>query len=241
MCFTPRQNLVRNITVVPHDVVDIIVNDLVAVMNSRNGHEFHVALTGGRAGGLISQQFLERPEVASNKMLHIWWSDERYVNRDDELRNDFVVNTCEIAGRIHSVNGPDSSSSIEDSALAYSTQLHQFTTTRFCAYNTLMDVTLLSIGPDGHIASLFPHSPQLDATAGIIAITDSPKPPAHRVTWTFPTINASEQVWLFATGEEKRHAVSQVIANVDVHDIPAAGARGKKETRLYLDTQASSL
>jgi len=231
---------VRNVNVV-RDVVTAVVSDLVDAMLASDNQEFHVALTGGRAGGLIAREFLSRPEVVANPRLHIWWSDERFVPRENQDRNDLVLAGIEIKGRIHRIAGPDTSESIEQSALSYSSELHQFTTTRFCATNTLMDVTILSIGIDGHVASLFPHSAQLDSPLGILAITDSPKPPSQRVTWTFPTINASDQVWLIATGAEKKDAVRDVIAGAGLHDIPAAGAVGKKETRLYIDPQASSL
>lgn len=238
-----------SITVIQQESMEDVVNDvvtrLVSVISAKHAtnSEFHISLTGGRAGSAINQALFTADNISrfNPRLLHVWWSDERYLPTGDADRNDSALPALAIESGIHhhAVNGPDKSASAEDSAASYGQQLHLALTTRFCASNMLMDVCLLSIGPDGHIASLFPGHDVLNATTGTIAILDSPKPPPVRVTWTYPTINASEQVWLIATGAEKAGRVSQVLAGADFHEVPASGARGKRETLLFVDRDAA--
>jgi 6-phosphogluconolactonase len=194
--------------------------------------EVHIALTGGRAGEQITQLLIK--EIGDRPHVHLWFSDERFVPAGDPQRNDRIV-PQDLAARVHRVASSSEVENAQTAATSYAAELHQFTTTRFCADNTIMDVTLLSIGPDGHVASLFPGHAGLDATGGVIAITDSPKPPAQRITWTYPTLNASRHVWLIATGEDKQQAVDALRAGAQVTQCPAAGVFGKIDTRLYTD------
>ena len=88
---------------------------------------------------------------------------------------------------------------------------------------------MLGVGPDGHVASLFPGSPQLDVDDAVaVGVTDSPKPPPERVSLTFGALNRSRSVWFLVSGEEKAGAVARALAaGTDVHDIPAAGVNGE--------------
>ena len=231
------------------DVVRQVVSDVVTYIRDHavNGADVHIALTGGTSGTAINQALLEHEVVRSCRTLHLWFSDERYVPRTHEDRNDAnlesLIDGC--LARVHQVAGPESSASVQQSAQQYASELHLATTTRFCSDNTMMDITMLGLGPDGHVASLFPHSDTLQATAAVIAVTDSPKPPPVRVTWTYPTINASRQVWLIATGSAKADAVAHLKSddsNVEqsIGHTPALGVSGKFETRLYLDFAAEN-
>ncbi|NBU30994.1 MAG: 6-phosphogluconolactonase, partial [Actinobacteria bacterium] len=95
-----------------------------------------------------------------------------------------------------------------------------------------LELVILSIGPDGHIASLFPgHRLLRESAAAVVEITDSPKPPPQRVTWTLPLINCAKRVWLIAAGTEKDSMVQRVIAGDE--SIPASCVRGQEETVLY--------
>ena len=228
-----------------NEVTQEIIADLLTLITARTwlGSETHIALTGGRVGGAIASGLLSIDEIANNQLLHIWWSDERYVPIGHPDRNDIVLPELAQTARvkIHAVPGPDTTDSVEQAAQEYAKTLHLCTTTRFCTDNTLMDVTILSIGPDGHVASLFPRSEQLVSTAGTLAITDSPKPPPVRVTWTYPTINASQEVWLVSCGREKAPIISALVSGTTVGEIPASGAHGKQKTRLIIDDESGEL
>ena len=86
-----------------------------------------------------------------------------------------------------------------------------------------LDLVLLGMGEDGHIASLFPG--RFGATSGFAAfIPDSPKPPAHRITLTRRALESAAHILLLATGEQKRSALQRLRAG-DL-DLPAAGLPG---------------
>lgn len=100
------------------------------------------------------------------------------------------------------------------------------------------DLTLLGVGPDGHIASLFPHDAPWQALDNAMAedvayIDDSPKPPAQRFTFTLPMLNRSRLVYMMPFGESKRTAIEQIL-NGD-KGIPAAYVRGKEATIVWTD------
>jgi len=164
----------------------------------------------------------------------LWWSDERFLPLHDKGRNDFVVQAgFNFKTKIHRYPAPEIKTTIDltQAAAIAQTELQQTTTSRFCDRNVLMDICLLSIGSDGHIASLFPDHPALKSNQMVIGITDSPKLPAQRMTWTLPTINASEQIWLIASGKDKSNAVTQLISGDD--QLPAKQVSGKLQTRLF--------
>ena len=233
-----------DVTLLPHaqDVATTVVSELIDLISERaaTGADVHISLTGGTVGNEIARALLANETVRNCRSLHLWWSDERYVPVGHEDRNDLVLQDL-LEGcfaTVHSVAGPDTTDSVEAAAKAYAHDLHLATTTRFCATNTLMDVCVLGMGPDGHVASLFPGSATLTATDGVVAVSNSPKPPPVRVTWTYPTINASEQIWLVVTGASKAVAAEQLQAGAPVQEIPAAGVHGKQITRLILDADA---
>ena len=104
------------------------------------------------------------------------------------------------------------------------------------------DLVMLGIGPDGHVASLFPGSPQLDVDDTVaVAVTDSPKPPPERISLTYGALNRSGEVWFVVSGESKADAVAKALAEgTDLHDIPAVGVTGQDRTVWFLDEGAAS-
>jgi 6-phosphogluconolactonase len=160
--------------------------------------------------------------------LHIWWSDERFVQADSLERNAFpfhktVTNTAVV---MHEVLASDVAKSIDDAVSDYALALE----------NVDIDLNILGLGPDGHVASLFPGIADVDDLRTIFAITDSPKPPAARVSFTMSMINSADEVWIVAAGESKAEAVTKIIEG-DLA-IPASYVRGNSHTRLIVDTEA---
>ena len=192
--------------------------------------QFHLVLTGGTLGVQISEALVNECNADPDafKGLHIWWSDERFVPVDSVERNAFpwhgtVKNRNVI---VHEVLASDVAQTLEESVSDYELALE----------NVDLDLNILGLGPDGHVASLFPGKTNVDDQQTIIAIKDSPKPPAERVTFTMQMINRAEEVWIVAAGEGKAEAVTKIIEG-DL-SVPASYVRGSSHTRLIVDTEA---
>jgi 6-phosphogluconolactonase len=97
------------------------------------------------------------------------------------------------------------------------------------------DLSLLGLGPDGHVASLFPGLPHVhEQDATVLGVRDSPKPPPERVTMTLPMINSAERVWFLVAGADKAGAVAAVRGGAPLERTPGAGVRGTEETLLLV-------
>jgi 6-phosphogluconolactonase len=93
------------------------------------------------------------------------------------------------------------------------------------AYENLLpeaiDVLLLGVGTDGHVASLFPHSPALRATQRKVVPVTGPKPPRERLTITPKVIAAAREVFVLATGTEKGEMLAEALkAPADPASLP---------------------
>lgn len=75
-----------------------------------------------------------------------------------------------------------------------------------------LDVVLLGAGEDGHIASLFPGHPSLDAQGTCVAVTDSPKPPPNRLSLTLPVLEQVGYALLLARGADKAPMLGRAYA-----------------------------
>jgi 6-phosphogluconolactonase len=205
------------------------LNEIIEIGLRING-VFHLALTGGTLGTDLNRALVRHwnanPGIFSG--LHIWWSDERFVESTSNQRNCAVVTQAltnpEI--QVHAVKSSDEVTSVDDAVLDYLEALGE----------TFMDLTILGLGPDGHVASLFPDAAQIDNLGKVIAITDSPKPPSVRASFTLSMINASTLVWIIAAGASKADAVTKIIEG-DL-SIPASYIRAADHTRLIVDTDA---
>jgi 6-phosphogluconolactonase len=87
-----------------------------------------------------------------------------------------------------------------------------------------LDVVLLGLGADGHVASLFPAHPAASETGWVAHVADSPKPPANRITLTRVALATARRGVLVAAGDEKRDAVRRLLSGDPV--LPAAGLEG---------------
>jgi 6-phosphogluconolactonase len=192
--------------------------------------EFHLVLTGGSLGLSISEGLVQEFNSVQDgfKGLHIWWSDERFVEAESTERNASIFHKKLLNSNlvVHQVPAKDQVERIEDSLAIYEKSLKGIS----------LDLNILGVGPDGHVASLFPGFTDIDDQRQVIAITDSPKPPAERITFTMATINSAREVWIVAAGESKSEAVTKII-EADL-SIPASYVRGSNHTRLIVDTEA---
>ncbi len=210
---------------------EIVVSALAAIEKGlKLKNTFHLVLTGGTLGTLISETLIKEfnADLDSFKGLHIWFSDERFVERTSVERNAFPFegNLLNKNIQVHQGLASDVAGSIEEAVNDYALALE----------NVDLDLNILGLGPDGHVASLFPGLADIDDTRSVFAITDSPKPPAVRLSFTMKQINSAQEVWIVAAGESKAEAVTKMIEG-DL-SIPASYVRGNSHTRLIVDTEA---
>jgi 6-phosphogluconolactonase len=101
---------------------------------------------------------------------------------------------------------------------------------------------LLGVGPDAHVASLFPGMPALyEEERPVVAVRGAPKPPPTRLTLTLPAIQAAKEVWLVTAGRDKAPAVRLALSSgAGPVQVPAAGARGKLRTLVLVDRAAAA-
>jgi 6-phosphogluconolactonase len=207
-----------------------------------------IALTGGSIAVTIHEAVVTATAGHDDvdwSRVDIWWGDERYVEAGDAERNarqagEAMLSHLDVSPRrVHEMPAADGRyDSVADAATAYSDEVRRHGSGEF-------DVVMLGLGPDGHVASLFPGSDQLDMHDAIaVPVTDSPKPPPERISLTFDALNRSAEVWFVVSGEGKADAVSRALAtgedSADVHDIPAVGVRGKEHTVWFLDEASAS-
>lgn len=214
----------------------------------------HLVLTGGTVGTKTAAALPEALHAAGVdcSRLHLWWGDERYVEPDSEERNEVGVRESLLAPlqerglparQIHVMPSPADGMSLDDAAAWYGQQLDQTGgdepfRTRGRAF---FDVLLLGVGPDGHIASLFPEHPgQRRVSASATGVTDSPKPPPERISLTWPVLNSSRHVALLVAGAEKAGAVRDGHGRIDPWLVPASAVRGLDSTTWYLDEAAAA-
>ncbi|MBQ3359806.1 MAG: 6-phosphogluconolactonase [Microbacterium sp.] len=233
----------------PTDVAARVADRFLTRLRARtvNGRVAHVALTGGSMGGAVLAATRDDPRAASIdwSLVHFWWGDERFVPRDDADRNALQSRNALLdhipvpPENIHEVAGSDDGLTLDEAAAAYAAELARFGTDEnpWPAFA----VCFLGVGPDGHIASLFPDREEVTVTdAAALPVRNSPKPPPERVTLTRPVINTSKRVWLVLTGADKASALGLALAGASYTSVPVAGARGRKRTVFFVDEAAAS-
>lgn len=209
-----------------------------------------VVLTGGGIGTAVLREvatLAAEPEhaVVDWAAVDVWWGDERWVPADDDERNekgarDALLDVVGVpAERVHAIPASDAGfAEPEDAAAAYAADLAAAGDGGL----PRIDVLMLGVGPEGHVASVFPDSPAVHDDRTVLAVRDCPKPPPTRVSLGFATINAAEEVWLLVSGEAKAEAVARALSGeVTGVQLPAAGVHGTRATRWLLDTEAASL
>jgi 6-phosphogluconolactonase len=205
-----------------------------------------IVLTGGGTGtGMLSRLGGHADQIDWSKV-HLFWGDDRYVPEDDDERNErqareALLDRIDIpASNVHAMPASDGEfgDDIDAAALAYEHVLAANAGPGQRAPD--FDVHLLGMGPEGHVNSLFPHTPAVRETSRlVVGVEDSPKPPSRRITLTLPAIQRSREVWLIVSGEGKADAVAAALGGADPVDVPAAGAVGREGTVWLLDEAAA--
>lgn len=221
------------------EVVAALTARLLARLTERQ-RDFRVpqlALTGGRIATRAYQQLAAEGSSSAVdwSRVELWWGDERFVPADDGDRNaEPVLNLLAPLrlnpDRIHPMPARGAGADLDAAAEAYAAELG----------NTVFDICLLGLGPDGHVASLFPEHPSSYAEGDVIAVRSSPKPPPERISLTLPVINRSREVWFLVSGADKAAAAKMALLGAGPVQIPGAGVSGVDRTLWLMDTDAAS-
>ena len=182
-----------------------------------------IFLTGGSAIGAAYEKAVEIPDWSSSS---VWWGDERsnYL-----LAKRSLLDRLEDLPEIHRMRGElDPAAAAEE----YEAELD----------GVENELLLLGMASDGHVASLFPGSPQLRVRGR--RVTSGPaglEPFVDRVTLTLPALLSAQETWLLITGEAKAEMVARVLRGPITEDVPASLLRrGEGNITVFLDHAAAS-
>ena len=206
-----------------------------------------VVLTGGGIGTATLAAIASSParDAVDWGRVEVWWGDERFVVADSPDRNDVGARSAlldalpldpALVHAMPALGGP-AGDDPDEAAATYTDELSAAAGTGRTA--PAFDVLMLGVGPDGHVASLFPELPGLVDGRPALAVHGSPKPPPVRISLSFGTIRGAREVWLLAAGAEKAAAVALALSGAGERQVPAAGAVGTVATRWLLDEAAA--
>ncbi|GAA2235783.1 6-phosphogluconolactonase [Streptomyces amakusaensis] len=210
-----------------------------------------VVLTGGRNGNALLAALGSSParDAIDWRRLDLWWGDERFLPEGDPERNVTQARAALLdsvpvdPARVHAMAPSDGvyGADVEAAAAGYAAELAAAAGPEDHGPVPTFDVLMLGVGPDTHVASLFPELPAVRETERtVVGVHGAPKPPPTRISLTLPAVRAAREVWLLAAGEDKADAVAMALSGAGEIQAPAAGARGRARTLWLLDSAAAA-
>jgi 6-phosphogluconolactonase len=206
----------------------------------------HISLTGGRGGTSALAATLADPACGAVDWSNVdfWWSDERFLPAGDPQRNEtdsraaLLDHVNALPEKIHYMPrlGEQFGDDVDAAAAGYAAELAQ----AFNGAQAVFDITMLGIGEDAHVASLFPGREEQFATATCVSVRNSPKPPPTRTTFNMATIQSSREVWLIASGAGKADAIKLATSGLPAKEAPAGAARGLNRSLVLCDQDAAT-
>ncbi len=223
--------------------------------------EASVVVTGGGIGTATLAAVAASParDALDWSRLDVWWGDERFLpighpERNETQAREALLDQVRLdPARVHAMpatdgadgEDPEAAARRYAGALAERARAQEGPAPGTAAHGPggplpRLDVMLLGVGDDGHVASLFPGRVDSGEQRPVVAVRDAPKPPPTRLSLSMPALRSAEEVWLVVAGEAKAPVVARIVSGADEVDIPAAGARGTSLTRWLLDEAAAA-
>jgi 6-phosphogluconolactonase len=216
-----------------------LVTKLVDIQSS--GRIPAIALTGGGVGTSVLANLNASParDAVDWSRVEIFWGDERFVPAADPERNELQARQALLdhvgldPARVHPMAPSDGQfgSDVDAAAGAYADLVDG---------RDGLDLIMLGMGDEGHVASIFPESPAVYDTRPVVAVRNCPKPPPTRISLTLPTIRRATEVWIITAAASKAGAVAMALGGAGEVALPAAGAIGRARTLWLLDRQSAS-
>ena len=166
----------------------------------------------------------------------LWWGDERCVPPDDQ-RSNYGMAKAALLDRLEqppaAVHRMQGELGRDDGAREYRHELEGVGD---------FDLVLLGLGPDGHVASLFPNFPTLDVKNREVLSTEAGHEPfVDRISMTLPRLGATRELLFLVSGEDKADAVSRAFAGKPSRATPGSLVRSAEgTTRVVLDRAAAA-
>jgi 6-phosphogluconolactonase len=194
----------------------------------------NVVLTGGSTPRVAYEVAAELESDWSR--VELWWGDERCVPPDDQASNYLMAKKALLdrlaqpPAAIHRMQGELGR---DEGAAQYENELDGV---------GVFDLVLLGLGPDGHIASLFPGFPTLDVTdRDVVGSEAGHEPFIDRISMTLPRLCRTHELLFLVAGEGKADAVARTLAGEPSHETPGSLARSTEgTTRAVLDRAAAA-
>ena len=217
-----------------------------AKTNAAEGRPFHVALAGGSTPKALYELLAQTPYAEDMPWEHLrfFFGDERTVPPEHDESNFRMANEALLSQvplnseQIHRIQGE-----LEDAneaASLYDAELSQYLP-RDEEGVSQFDLVLLGLGPDGHIASLFPDTDVLNNNKSRAAAVWVEKFNTWRISITFPLINHARNVWMFVCGEGKKQIIDEVLNHsFDVPKYPVQMIKARGQQVWYLDKAAAA-
>jgi len=193
-------------------------------------------------GGSVAETFF--PVLARTPVpwaqVEFFWGDERAVGPADPdsnygLARRLLLDAVETdPRRVHRIVGEDGN--LEAAARAYEAEM-----VRVLGDPPRLDLIVIGLGPEGHVCSLFPGHPLLGERARhVAAITDSPKPPPQRITFTMVPLELAGTVCVAGFGDSKAEAIRAALEDAESRIPVALVLRAAHRALVLVDPAAAS-
>ena len=205
--------------------------------------EFSLALSGGKTPKSLYCQLSESHLKAPWEKVNFYFGDERFVPPANPASNFKMANdSLFVPLGIKPQNIFRVPTEYNDPELAAS-GYERVLRAQFIEQRPHFDLVLLGMGSDGHTASLFPGSAALNESEKWVRVSESPNEPKHRITLTFPAINAASRIIFLVTGKNKAGAFRCVkSADAPTSACPAKGINPiNGDLQWWVDRDAASL